>query len=220
MPHHKPTTSAPAEEVADDSQGQGSTSAPPPEPVNVLYCGVCTWPVEYCEFGSHLTRCKAWLLENHPDVYPKYYSEDALTAKVGTLSLEAQNKLEKDTAKKEAKAEAKAEADEKKKQVIIKRIERTKRKHVTTIFGLETFGVDLKKASKLLAQRFATGASVAKNPQGLEEITVQGDVSDDILEIIEDANQGKGSSALVGCFKVVPADNVELVEDKKKKAAE
>ena len=42
---------------------------------------------------------------------------EALQAKLGTLSLEAQSKLEKDTAKKEAKAEAKAEAAEKKKLV-------------------------------------------------------------------------------------------------------
>lgn len=41
---------------------------------------------------------------------------DALSAKVGTLSLEAQTKLEKDTAKKEAKAEAKADAEAKRKQ--------------------------------------------------------------------------------------------------------
>lgn len=39
----------------------------------------------------------------------------ALTAKLGTLSVEAQSKLEKDTAKKEAKAEAKADAALKKK---------------------------------------------------------------------------------------------------------
>lgn len=81
-------------------------------------------------------------------------------------------------------------------------------------------GVDLKKAAKLLAQRFATGASVSKNPQGLEEITVQGDVSDDILEIIEEANDGKGTAALVSCFKAVPVDNVEQTEDKKKKGTE
>lgn len=41
---------------------------------------------------------------------------DALSAKVGTLSLEAQTKLEKETAKKEAKAEAKADAEAKRKQ--------------------------------------------------------------------------------------------------------
>ena len=40
---------------------------------------------------------------------------EALSAKVGTLSLEAQARLEKDTAKKEAKAEAKADAALKKK---------------------------------------------------------------------------------------------------------
>ena len=42
---------------------------------------------------------------------------EALQAKMGTLSLEAQNKLEEDTAKKEAKAEAKADAAKKKKMV-------------------------------------------------------------------------------------------------------
>lgn len=40
-----------------------------------------------------------------------------MQSKLGTLSLEAQSKLEKDTAKKEAKAEAKADAAMKKKMV-------------------------------------------------------------------------------------------------------
>jgi len=40
-----------------------------------------------------------------------------LQAKIGTLSLEGQALLEKDTAKKEAKAEAKAIAEAKKKEV-------------------------------------------------------------------------------------------------------
>ena len=40
-----------------------------------------------------------------------------MQAKIGTLSLEGQALLEKDTAKKEAKAEAKALADAKKKEV-------------------------------------------------------------------------------------------------------
>jgi density-regulated protein len=33
--------------------------------------------------------------------------------------------------------------------------------------------VDLKKAAKLFAQKFATGSSVTKNAQGLDEIVVQ-----------------------------------------------
>ena len=42
---------------------------------------------------------------------------EALQAKLGTLSLEAQSKLEKDTAAKEAKADKKADAALKKKMV-------------------------------------------------------------------------------------------------------
>jgi density-regulated protein len=49
---------------------------------------------------------------------------------------------------------------------------------------------------------------VTKNPQGLEEIVVQGDVSDEIVEMIE---------GNVGVLKDIPADNVEVVEEKKKK---
>ena len=90
----------------------------------------------------------------------------------------------------------------------IKRIERNKRKHVTAIHGLEAFGVDLKKAAKQFASKFATGSSVTKNSQGQEEIVVQGDVSDEVLEMIEGE---------VGVLKGIPPDNVEIVEEKKKK---
>jgi density-regulated protein DRP1 len=67
---------------------------------------------------------------------------------------------------------------------LIKRIERTKRKCVTTIYGLDIFGVDLKKAAKMFANRFACGSSVAKNNQGQDEIVVQGDFSDELLKMI------------------------------------
>ena len=69
-----------------------------PQPVQVLYCAgksnplisptywssteqnhqsVCSYPPEYCEFGEHLTRCKEWLKDSHPDLYDTYYSEGA-----------------------------------------------------------------------------------------------------------------------------------------------
>lgn len=92
-------------------------------------------------------------------------------------------------------------------QITIKRIERTKRKHVTAISGLEQFSIDLKKAAKQLAGKFATGSSVAKNPQGLEEVVVQGDVAEEVKEMIE-----KGEGVLKG----IPVGAVKIVEDKKK----
>ncbi|KAL0581421.1 Translation machinery-associated protein 22 [Marasmius crinis-equi] len=205
---------AEAEAPPAETTTEAQPAAEPRPPVEVLYCAVCTFPPEYCEFGSSLTRCKTWLQENHPSLFEKYYSEEALQSKVGTLSLEAQSKLEKDTAKKEAKAEAKADAALKKKlasPITIKRIERNKRKHVTAIHGLEAFEIDLKKAAKQFASKFATGASVTKNPQGQDEIVIQGDVSDEVLEMIEEG---------VGILKGIPADNVEIKEDKKKKGGD
>ncbi|KAL5507227.1 TMA22 [Sanghuangporus vaninii] len=193
-----------------DSTGAPTTS----QPVKVLYCAVCSYPPEYCEFGEHLTRCKEWLKENHPDLYDRYYSEEALRAKIGTLSLDAQKKLEEDVQKAEQKADKKADAALKKlqeSQVIIKRIERNRRKFVTSIYGLEAFGIDLKKAAKFFGKKFATGSSVTKNLQGKDEIVIQGDVSDEIMDMVSDK---------VDFLASVPEDNVEIVEDKKKKNAD
>jgi density-regulated protein DRP1 len=71
--------------------------------------------------------------------------------------------------------------------------------------------IDLKKAAKQFAQKFATGASVTKNAQGLDEIVVQGDVSDEVLEMIEGG---------VGVLKGVPEKNISVIEEKKKKAGD
>lgn len=91
--------------------------------------------------------------------------------------------------------------------MVIRRIERNKRKYVTAVGGLEAFGLDLKKVAKEFGKKFATGSSVTKVPGGGEEITVQGDVAVDIEEY------------LLETYKELPEDNMEIVEDKKKKSA-
>lgn len=42
---------------------------------HILRDTVCTFPPEYCEFGSSLTRCKEWLHAAHPKLFERYYSE-------------------------------------------------------------------------------------------------------------------------------------------------
>ena len=79
----------------------------------------------------------------------------------------------------------------------------------------------MKKAAKLFAQRFATGGSVTKNAAGIDEIVVQGDVSQEIYDMIVEANDGraeggKGKKGL-DVLKGVLVDNIELVEEKRKK---
>jgi density-regulated protein DRP1 len=132
----------------------------------------------------------------------------ALAGSLTTLSVAAQERADKDAAKKAARAEAIESREATKRatsKIVIKRVERNKRKFVTTVHGLEAFGLDLKKTAKAMATKFATGSSVTKVPGGGEEITVQGDVSAEIEEY------------LVDNYKEVPEDNIELVEEKRKK---
>ncbi|KAH7354633.1 density-regulated protein DRP1 [Rhexocercosporidium sp. MPI-PUGE-AT-0058] len=176
----------------------------------VLYCGVCSLPPEYCEFGGTVKKCQDWLQNNDEDLYERLWSEDALAAATSSLSVDAQKRAEKDAHKKALKAEA-AEAKQaatiKSSKVIIKRVERNKRKFVTTVTGLEAFSLENKKVAKDLGKKFATGSSVTKVPSGGEEIVVQGDVSEEIEEF------------LLEKYPVIPKDNIELVESKIKKGS-
>ncbi|KAF2186842.1 density-regulated protein DRP1 [Zopfia rhizophila CBS 207.26] len=177
-------------------------------PKKVTYCGVCSLPPEYCEFGGTVKKCEEWLKQHHPDMHEKLYSQETIEQNLSTLSLEAQKRAEKDSQKKAAKAasaEAKAQEQRANSKVLIKRVERNKRKYVTAVQGLEAFGLDIKKVAKDFGKKFATGSSVTKVPGGGEEITVQGDLSDDIYEYV------------VETYKDIPEDNVECIEDKKKK---
>jgi density-regulated protein DRP1 len=62
--------------------------------------------------------------------------------------------------------------------------ERGRRKHVTVVSGLDTFGVKLKEAASALGKKFGAGASVTKSATGLQEIDVQGDVVYDLPEVL------------------------------------
>lgn len=122
-----------------------------------------------------MKKCEDWLSKNHPDLHAKLYSAEALSQNLSTLSVDAQKRAEKDAQKKAAKAEAQEARENEKRaasKVVIKRVERNKRKYVTEISGLEAFGLDLKKVAKEFGKKFATGSSVTKTAAGGEEITV------------------------------------------------
>ncbi|KAL2885316.1 Translation machinery-associated protein 22 [Ceratocystis lukuohia] len=176
--------------------------------LSVKYCGVCSLPPEYCEYGGRAKKCQEWLEINEPELFNKLWSPEALEAATASLSVDAQKRAAKDAQKKAAKAEAQ-EAKEAEKvahsTVVIKRIMRNKNKFVTSVTGLEAFGLDLKKVAKEFGKKFATGSSVTRTAGGIEEIVVQGDVSPEIEEL------------LIANYKNIPKNHIELVEDKKKK---
>lgn len=176
----------------------------------VVYCGVCTLPPEYCEYGGQHKRCKGWLESTHPDLFAKLYSSEQVANEVGSLSLERQEELNQKVQRQVAKEEAKAERELAKKlssKILIKRIERNRRKHVIVISGLDQINADMKKMSKTFASKFATGASVTKSPEGKDEIVIQGDVGEEVEAYLNDYLKKENLADI----------HIELIEDKKRK---
>jgi density-regulated protein len=89
-------------------------------------------------------------------------------------------------------------------EVVLERNTRNKKKCVTTVIGLDLFGVKLNEASKLFGKKFASGASVVKNAELKEQIDIQGDCLDGVAELI------------VKQFKEVKKADVYYIESKKK----
>lgn len=95
-----------------------------------VYCGVCTLPPEYCEYQPSVIKCREWLQRHHSDVFADKFA-----------GLELSEKQQKTTEKHEARQQRQLEKKLQSK-VLVKRIERGKRKHVTGVFGLEVFGIE------------------------------------------------------------------------------
>ncbi|XP_040578774.1 density-regulated protein homolog [Lepeophtheirus salmonis] len=142
-------------------------------PLQVDYCENCSMPLEFCEYYPDYEGCKKWLEKTMPD-------------KFAALGLNGEEDGGDEEAKKRQKRGGKGMLKAKKKdQDIEKKISlfiapRGKRKAVTVVQGLKTFGVDLKVASKFFGQKFACGSSIT----GDDEIVIQGDFKDDLFDLI------------------------------------
>ncbi|KAK6941378.1 SUI1 domain [Dillenia turbinata] len=176
-----------------------------PEPVRVLYCGVCGLPAEYCEFGPDFEKCKPWLLQHAPDLYPDLVKDanakeaDKLSDKLKATGFAPVSTGDGASTDGAASSGAPASKEEEvkrlpggkikkkeKPEVIIEKVVRNRRKCITTVKGLDLFGIKLGDASKKLGKKFATGASVVKGPTEKDQIDVQGDIAYDVVEFITD----------------------------------
>ncbi|KAI5965562.1 TMA22 [Candida pseudojiufengensis] len=181
-------------------------------PKRVTYCEVCSFPPEFCEYGASINQCVTSLKQKNPELFSKLYPNQSTstTDEKSNIPIENLNIQDKDLLKKQQKEELKQQKELEKKQnskIIIKRIERNKKKHIISIIGLEVFNIDSKKLSKTFASKFATGTSVVKNSEKKDEILIQGDVSDEAKEYIESLLKKQPGLEDV---------KVEQIDDKKK----
>eukprot|EP00466_Bigelowiella_natans_P016930 jgi/Bigna1/90433/estExt_fgenesh1_pg.C_700067 len=117
---------------------------------------------------------------------------------------DAKGESKKQKSKDRGKASKKAGKTASEKQVKIYQFQRSKRKFITAIIGLDAFGLDLKQSAKKMSKQFACSSSVVKCTPPPNEIHVQGDVKFDVADFI--LNKLK-----------IPKELIFFLEGKKKK---
>jgi density-regulated protein DRP1 len=147
-------------------------------PKKVVYCGECSLPLEYCYLNADFGKCKDWLERHLPDLFDELYLKD----KEGEDGDEGEGGKKSGRQKRGGKGLAKPKKKNVDRHVGIARANRGKKKYVTVVTGLSTFDVDVKDAAKFFASKFACGSSVT----GPDEIVIQGDVKDDLFELISE----------------------------------
>ncbi|XP_050408557.1 density-regulated protein homolog [Patella vulgata] len=141
-------------------------------PVQVVYCGECTMPIEYCEYYPNYEKCKEWLERNLPNEFEK------LTAGEAEGKDDSDDKKKRQTRGGKGMLKAKKKAEPK--GIKMWTQSRGKKKKITTLVGLADYDIDLKVASKFFANKFSCGASA----NDIGEIVIQGDVKDDLFDIL------------------------------------
>jgi density-regulated protein DRP1 len=150
------------------------------KPKHVDYDPITGVPSEFNEY-----------LPKDSDEYKKWKA-----AQSGELNTKlAEVKLDKDGKEIEKQLPGGKKKVKTKPEIVLERAVRNKKKAITTITGLDLFGVKLPEASKLFGKKFASGAAITKSPEDKNQIDVQGDFLDKAAElIVKTWGQDKGIS--------------------------
>lgn len=184
-----------------DKTGAKQDESSPAFAVKVEYCPVCTFPFEYCEYAGTMEQCKPYLME-----WMKRNSEKSEADLEQEVTLEDKVKPKKKVVEGGDKILPGGKVKKKEESIVlISVVSRQKRKCVTTVTGLELFGVKLADAAKEFKRMFSCGASVVKTPSGKEQIDIQGEFKDQLLEMWEKK------------FKEVPKESVYVMDEGKVK---
>lgn len=106
-------------------------------PLKVQYCGHCTMPLEYCEYYPDYDKCKAWMEKNLPTEFDRVRLADEAAAD-GDGATDDDKKRQKRGGKGMLKVKKPKEDGPRK--VTVSRAPRGKKKSVTVVQGLNTFG--------------------------------------------------------------------------------
>jgi len=164
----------------------------------VQYCPVCGLPPDFCIWGQSWDKCKPVCMEKFPYYYPELAGVDLGAAKEKAQAAEEKAKVKELPGGKKTRAKSP--------EVLIRKMTRGGRKCVTSIQGLEGFGVKPEAAAKLFKKKFACGSAPVKGEQGQPDtVDIQGDFEDEVIQL------------LVENFKEIPKKKISIVEGGKVK---
>ena len=166
------------------------------EPVVVEYDPITGVPSEFNEFlPRDCDEYKKWKAVQSGEAIEGQMANLAVTDTSGAAPAAEPEKPSGGSSKKKKKDAP---------MIVLEKNTRNKKKCITTISGLDTFGVKLSEAAKIFGKKFASGASVTKTADGKEQIDCQGDFLDQAAELI------------LKQFKSVQKSDVYFIEGKKK----
>lgn len=143
-------------------------------PLVVDYCPVTGAPAEFNDFlpkdSDEYKKWKAFTEGQLEGTASRSHQQQHLTAATGKTAELSLKDAQTSVAEKKQSGKAKKKVAQ---EVLITRAVRNKKKCVTTVAGLEHFGVKLGEAAKVFGKKFASGASVTKTATGGEEIDIQ-----------------------------------------------
>jgi len=150
-----------------------------------IYCAICTCPPEYCEYGPTYDQCLPWILQHCPELL----SAEVLAKATGKTETEDGDEKEGGGEEKKKKKRGGASVPKKaavvETKVYIARVQRQKRKFVTSVVGLDTVpDLKLKDAARVFGRKFSSGASIGDTATGAKEIVIQGDVSFELPSLL------------------------------------
>ncbi len=133
------------------------------EAVIVKYCDACKFPEEYCEYS-------------HPLLFKKVQAQPPVEQ-----PKTEENKTEEAKPQQETKKAKKEKGDN---LILIELSKRGKYKHVTHVFNMEKFGLNIKDVAKLFSKKFACSSTVTKEDNGKEGVTLTGEFGYEIVDYL------------------------------------
>ncbi|KAG5477166.1 hypothetical protein LSCM4_04383 [Leishmania orientalis] len=182
-----------AEEAVGEGDGDGEPLVVTRQrAVEVLYCPICTFPAEMCEFSGMMEKCRPWLQEHAAEL------ADAEERGRRRRILTEKDRLE-------ALLEGRGIKKALERIVVLEVEKRTGRRMITSVFGMDLFGFNLKDLSREWRKRFSCGAGVRAAEEGKHQdcIDIQGNLVDQLAEM------------LVTKYKI-PKESVYMMEGKKR----